>query len=159
MKLLVGLGNPGAKYTNTRHNIGFMFLDYLEQQQKLDKQVKTLKPETYMNQSGMAVVKKLSFYKLQPADLIVIHDDLDLPLGEYKIQFGKGPKLHNGVESVEQAIGTKEFWRVRIGVDNRSLENRVPGDLYVLQNFLPEEKTKLLKLFPEITKALIVLIK
>jgi len=160
MKLLVGLGNPGAKYLNTRHNLGFMFLDYLQQQQKLDKQIKTLKPETYMNRSGIAVAKELRFYKLQPTDLIVVHDDLDLRLGEYKIQFGKGPKLHNGVESVEKILGTKEFWRVRIGVDNRNAENRIPGESYVLQSFTPEELTLLqTSLFPTITPEVIRIIR
>lgn len=152
MKLLVGLGNPGAKYEQTRHNVGFMFLDYLKQQHKLDKQVQTLKPETYMNRSGIAVSRELSFYKLQPADLMVVHDDLDLKLGEFKIQFGKGPKLHNGIESIEHSIGSKEFWRVRVGVDNRVPDNRVSGESYVLQNFTPEELLLLqTKIFPNLT--------
>ena len=151
MKLLVGLGNLGPKYQNTRHNVGFLFLDFLVKNDLLDKQIKTLKPDTYMNQSGLAVAKKLSFYKLRPVNLIVVHDDLDLRLGEYKVQFGKGPKLHNGVDSVEKAIGTKDFWRVRIGVDNRIPDNRVSGESYVLQNFTPEELTILEnQVFPKI---------
>lgn len=159
MKLLVGLGNPGAKYEQTRHNVGFMFLDYLKQQQKLDKQVKTLKPDTYMNRSGIAVAKELSFYKLLPADLMVIHDDLDLKLGEFKIQLGKGPKLHNGIESVEQSIGSKDFYRVRIGVDNRAPDNRVAGEAYVLQNFTDDELTKLqTQVFPLVTQELLTVL-
>lgn len=152
MKLLVGLGNPGAKYEQTRHNVGFLFLDYLQKQQKLNKQIKTLKPDTYMNRSGIAVAKELSFYKLLPANLIVVHDDLDLKLGEFKIQFGKGPKLHNGIESIEHLIGSKEFWRVRVGIDNRVPDNRVSGESYVLQNFTPEELLVLqTKIFPNLT--------
>lgn len=156
MKLLVGLGNPGPKYQNTRHNVGFLFLDFLVKNNLLNKQVKTLKPDTYMNHSGMAVAKELNFYKLKPADLIVVHDDLDLRLGEYKVQFGKGPKLHNGVESVEKVLGTKDFWRVRIGVDNRIPDNRVSGKSYVLQNFTPEELSFLqTSIFPTITPGVI----
>jgi len=151
MKLVVGLGNPGVKYALTRHNVGFLFIDYLVENHLIDKQIKTLKPDTFMNRSGLAVVKELQFYKLKPADLIVIHDDLDLRLGEYKIQLGKGPKLHNGVESVEQSLGSKEFWRIRIGVDNRDPEKRVSGEHYVLQPFTLAELTLLKQtVFPKI---------
>jgi PTH1 family peptidyl-tRNA hydrolase len=151
MKLLVGLGNPGSKYLQTRHNVGFLFIDYLVKNKLLNKQFRTLKPDTFMNNSGLAVSKELNFYKLLPADLIVVHDDLDLRLGEFKMQLGKGPHLHNGVESVEKSVGTKEFWRVRVGVDNRDLENRVSGQSYVLQNFTTEELDMLHKqVFPKI---------
>ena len=151
MKLLVGLGNPGPKYLNTRHNVGFLFLDYLAKNSLLDKQVKTLKPDTYMNDSGKAVARELQFYKLKPVDLFVVHDDLDLRLGEYKIQLGKGPKLHNGVDSVEKAIGTKDFWRARIGVDNRIPDNRASGESYVLQNFDQSELELLeTQVFPKV---------
>src|SRR3989344_3218324 len=89
-----------------------------------------VKPQTFMNNSGEAVQKIINFYKIDLQDLYVVHDDLDIRLGEYKIQFGKGPKVHNGVSSIEQALGTKDFWRVRIGIDNKD----------VLGKFLPEEK-------------------
>ena len=139
MKLIVGLGNPGTQYATTRHNVGFQYIDYLITNQLLDKQTKTLKPDTYMNRSGIAVAKKLNFYKLKPVDLIVIHDDLDLRLGEFKIQLGKGPKLHNGIESIEQLLKTKEFYRVRIGIDNRNPNNRISEESYVLQSFTLSE--------------------
>jgi len=158
MKLIVGLGNPGAKYAQNRHNSGFMLVDYLKQNASFNSDVEYLKPQTFMNKSGDEVSRKLYFYKLKPEDLIVIHDDLDLRLGEFKIQKGKGPKVHNGVNHIEERLGTKDFWRVRIGVDARPLENRIPGDAYVLQNFLPEEKQILSQLFPEITKAIMALI-
>jgi PTH1 family peptidyl-tRNA hydrolase len=159
MKLVVGLGNPGTKYIHSRHNAGFMLVDYLEQSATFPANVRFLKPQTFMNKSGDAVSRELNFYKLKPEDLIVVHDDLDLKLGEFKIQKGKGPKVHNGVNHVEERLGTKEFWRVRLGVDNRPSSrlrpaSRITGDSYVLANFLPEEKARLEKLFPEIVRTL-----
>jgi PTH1 family peptidyl-tRNA hydrolase len=175
MKLVVGLGNPGEKYKNNRHNVGFMTLDRLVEQisnfqvpclrrraisnefsnsnfQNSKKQQAEVlkmgdlilaKPTTFMNSSGIAVKKLTSFYCLMPSALYVIHDDLDILLGEYKIEFAHGPKLHNGVYSIEQSLKTKDFWRVRVGVDNRDSENRIPGEEYVLQNFSQEEKVVL----------------
>jgi len=139
MKLIVGLGNPGSKYHLTRHNTGYMFIDYLLKNDLLDNQTKTLKPETYMNSSGNAVYKKLNFYKLTLGNLLVVHDDLDLRLGEYKLQMARGPKLHNGIKSVEQALGSVDFWRLRLGVDNRDEENRTSGENYVLEPFKKSE--------------------
>jgi peptidyl-tRNA hydrolase, PTH1 family len=135
MRLIVGLGNPGERYKNTRHNVGFIVLDKLVQELgfegwELSKKNQSLiinnqplyiyaKPQTFMNESGRAVSKLSTYYKLQPTDLHVIHDDLDIKLGEYKIQYGKGPKVHGGLNSIEEKLGTKEFWRVRIGIENR----------------------------------------
>lgn len=169
MKLIVGLGNPGEKYKLNRHNVGFMFVEYLckwvdDREWKMEKKFEAemceieiksekallVKPQTFMNDSGKAVQKISKNNNLMPNDLIVIHDDLDIKLGEYKIQIGKGPKLHNGIESIENHMHTKEFTRVRIGVDNRSVENRIPGEAYVLQNFTPEEIIILNGVFSEI---------
>ena len=102
-----------------------------------------VKPQTFMNRSGEVVAKIANFYKVTIDDLVVIHDDLDIRLGEYKIQKGVGPKVHNGLISVEEQLGTANFWRVRIGVDNRiqNSEFRIQGEDYVLADFLPEEKT------------------
>lgn len=104
-----------------------------------DLQLILAKPTTFMNSSGAAVKKLITHYKVNTSDLWVIHDDLDLRLGEYKIQFGVGPKLHYGISSIEKSLGTKDFWRVRVGVDNRKPENRIPGEEYVLQNFTKNE--------------------
>ncbi|HEX7542506.1 MAG TPA: aminoacyl-tRNA hydrolase [Patescibacteria group bacterium] len=165
MILIVGLGNPGKKYENNRHNVGYMFIDYL-----VDKltglrvnELKIVKTDCFMNQSGKFVKKLVS--KLansqtrQINNLIIIHDDLDIPLGKFHIQFGVGPQLHNGLESIENHLKTKDFYRIRIGVDNREQINetrpersrRIPGETYTLQNFFPEEK-KLLEteIFPKI---------
>lgn len=139
MKLIVGLGNPGEKYKNNRHNVGYMFIEHLEKI-GLPDGVVAKKTNTFMNDSGEAVKKLVNFYKVSPEDLYVVHDDLDIPLGQHKIQLGVGPKVHKGVASVEQFLIESEFWRIRIGVDNRDSQNRLPGEQYVLQDFTGEEK-------------------
>lgn len=139
MKLIVCLGNPGNAYVNTRHNAGFLVADTL-QDLKLPKDVVLKKSDAFMNESGSFVKKLTDTYHLLPGDLYIIHDDLDIKLGEYKIQFGKGPKDHNGILDIEDKLGTKDFWRVRVGVDNRPLDNKPMGEEYVLQNFSSEEK-------------------
>lgn len=143
MKLIIGLGNPGEKYRNNRHNAGFMLVEYLERL-GVPEGIVAKKTDTFMNDSGQAVSKLKNFYKIPLNDLYIIHDDLDLPLGQYKIQLGVGPKVHNGLISIEGVLGDINFWRVRVGVDNRDPQNRVPGEAYVLQDFTEEEK-KVLK--------------
>lgn len=152
MKLLVGLGNPGRRYLKSRHNIGFMVIDRIlsdilmvspHQVKKYHalvyyRQSKDLlftKPLTSMNSSGKTVGIIVNQYKLKTSDLWVIYDDLDLTLGAYKIQKGKGPKDHKGLLSIYKNIGKKDFWHVRIGVDNRDTKDRIGGEDYVLQNF------------------------
>jgi len=176
MKLIVGLGNPGAKYQNNRHNVGQLFVDYLINQ-LTDSRINKLKHDkhsnsqfvntlinnekivlvkllTFMNLSGPAVRKIIKNLKLKIKNLIVVHDDLDIPLGKFKIQKGVGPKLHNGIESIEKALQTKDFWRVRIGVDNRQKTGYVDGETYVLQNFRSDEKKIISDLFPKIYQRL-----
>lgn len=134
MKLIVGLGNPGAKYTNTRHSIGFMVLDRLlkdltsleksvwqkEAKDKIEvakiKDLVLAKPQTFMNACGFAVVSLVNFYKVAPIELWVIHDDLDLPLGKIKIRRGGGTAGHHGLESIVQQLGSLDFVRFRLGV-------------------------------------------
>ena len=155
MKLIVGLGNPGDQHKDNRHNSGFMIVDEIAKtlfNKEWSSVKKTqaaiiknenlfilAKPQTYMNQSGEAVKKLIDQYKVKSSDLWVIHDDLDIDFGNYKIQQGKGPKLHNGVKSIEEKIGKTDFWRVRIGVENRDKENKISGKAYVLQNFTEDE--------------------
>ncbi len=155
MKLIVGLGNPGDQHKDNRHNSGFMIVDEIaktllnKEWSSVKKTQATIiknenlyvlvKPQTYMNQSGEAVKKLIDQYKVKSSDLWVIHDDLDIDFGNYKIQQGKGPKLHNGVKSIEEKIGKTDFWRVRIGVENRDKENKISGKAYVLQNFTEDE--------------------
>jgi len=112
------------------------------------------KPQTFMNLSGPAVKKTIENCKLKIENLIVVHDDLDIPLGKFKIQKGTGPQLHNGIESIEKALRTKDFWRVRIGVDNRQKTGYMDGENYVLQNFQKDEESVINKLFPEIYQRL-----
>jgi PTH1 family peptidyl-tRNA hydrolase len=168
MKLIIGLGNPGEKYKNTRHNVGFVIVDKLkaklnanadwERNDKFKAEICKLslvdailaKPQTFMNESGKAVSRFVNFYNFDKEDLWVIHDDLDLKLGEYKIQNGVGPKLHYGVSAIEENLDSKQFWRVRVGVDNRLEGNRIPGEVYVLQNFTEEEIYKISPVIEEI---------
>lgn len=162
MKLITGLGNPDEKYLDTRHNVGFLLLDAIREKYHYDKEIlstewkkedlfsseicflkegsKVLamlqKPLTYMNRSGEAVAKIVKKFDIGQLDenFILIHDDLDIPLGRYKIQMGKSPFGHNGVKNVEERLGTVDFKRVRIGVEARENKN-IPGEDYVLSKF------------------------
>lgn len=156
MKLVVALGNPGSVYVNTRHNAGFLVVDEL-QTLKLPKDFVIRKSTVFMNDSGSFVKGLLNRYGLDPKNLLVIHDDLDIKLGEYKIQFGRGPKDHNGILDIEEKLGTKDFWRIRIGVDNRPLDEKPMGEEYVLQNFTDEERPILDKVIKEVCKKLVTL--
>ncbi|MEK7526665.1 MAG: aminoacyl-tRNA hydrolase [Patescibacteria group bacterium] len=154
MYLIVGLGNPGKEYEKTRHNAGFMFLDKLAKKLNLefkpDKYLKSdvivvtnkfilAKPTTFMNESGTAVALLSKKFGFKLEEIHVVHDDLDIALGLYKVQQGVGPKVHNGVNDIEEKLKTTDFWRIRIGVDNRDAVNRIPGEAYVLQNFNTDE--------------------
>ncbi len=162
MKFIVGLGNPGDVYIGTRHNVGFMLLDQLSselglQSFVLKKKLNSLvgkvndlvfiKPQTFMNGSGFGVEAVLKFYKQKNnagyQNLLVIHDDLDLDLGNYKIQYGKGPQAHNGLLSIYQHLRTKNFWHIRVGIDTRMSDRRVSSPVYVLQRFNNEQQAKL----------------
>lgn len=161
MILIVGLGNPGIKYANNRHNVGHLFVNYIVNELKGSRanELKIVKTDCFMNLSGIFVKKIIEKFKMKNEKLIIVHDDLDIPFGKFHLQFSSGPLLHNGLESIEQHLKTKDFWRLRIGVDNRTLTNetrpersrRIPGETYSLQNFLPDEK-KLLEtdVFPKI---------
>lgn len=171
MKVIFGLGNPGEQYANTRHNAGFMVLDeylhrYLPENRfsfsskfysdlYQDQNVILAKPHTFMNDSGKAVQNLIKFYKIQDFhDLYVVHDDLDLEVGSYKVQFGTGPKIHNGLLSIYRALGTEDFWHVRVGVDARQGDRTLPGYVYVMQNLSPDEKAGLLALGTKVAEQL-----
>lgn len=147
MILFIGLGNPGEKYKNNRHNAGYMVADS-------SKKVKVFKTNTFMNDSGGFVLSQLKKTGTDTSNLYIIHDDLDIRLGEYKVQFGKGPKDHNGLNDIYDKLGTKDFYHVRIGVDNRDITNRVLGEEYVLQDFANDERIVLEKVIKEICKKL-----
>lgn len=146
MKLIVGLGNPGKKFAGNRHTVGYMFVDFAR---------RGVKTNVFMNDSGDFVKKLLTANRYLLTALYVAHDDLDLPLGKYKIQFGVGPKVHNGINSVEEALGTGDFWRIRIGIDNRNNQDtryKIQGEKYVLQDFTKEELEILEGVFDAIVK-------
>lgn len=156
MKLIIGLGNPGIKYANNRHNVGYITVDSLLSTAH-SKNMIVKKSDKFMNNSGSFVLKNLKAYGIVPEALYVIHDDLDIKLGNYKIQFGKGPKVHNGLNDIYDKLGTKDFWHIRVGVDNRSAESRTKGEDYVLEDFTDEERHILDKAIKEICKKLAVL--
>lgn len=153
MKLIIGLGNPEYNYKNNRHNVGHMFCDYIKAQKKL-KKYKIVLSTNYMNDSGSFVLSQSKKDKLQLTDLYLAHDDLDLKIGEFKIQFAKGPKDHNGLNDIYEKLKSKEFWHIRIGVDNREVENKIEGKDYVLSDFTSEEKEILNNVFYKICKEL-----
>ncbi len=154
MILLVGLGNPGAKYENTRHNVGFMVIDEIARRQRvlLNKRkydsltgsthisgsdIILMKPQTYMNLSGNAVKSAVHSLKVDLDHMLILHDDIDLPLGRIKIKLGGGSAGHNGIRSIADVLSSSEFPRMRIGV-GRPPEFTDPAD-YVLEDFCPQE--------------------
>lgn len=154
MFLVAGLGNPGEKYHLTRHNIGFFFLDYLADKLRVNfsatkwqadaakamfgtEQVLLLKPQTFMNLSGNAVAGAAVFYKIPPEKIIVIHDDLDMPLGRVKVVVNRGTGGHNGIRSIVSLLGSKDFIRVKAGI-GRPVE-AIPIERYVLTKMTDSE--------------------
>ncbi len=162
MYLIVGLGNPGEEYAGTRHSIGREILLAAQKkfglpefapnaklqawvsEGKISKErVVLLLPETFVNKSGNAVGPTLRAYKIKPRNLVLIHDDVDILLGGTKLSFGRSSAGHKGVESVMRAVKTKDFWRMRIGVQKK---RRVPGENLVLQKFRGDELTTVKKI-------------
>lgn len=155
MKIIIGLGNPGEKYRNSRHNVGYMVIDEIKNRKLKTKNTVFTKTNTFMNDSGGFVKHLISQYPNIPiSDVYIIHDDLDLPLGTWKIQYAKGPKDNGGINSIEQVLGTDNFWRIRIGIDNRKPEERIPGEEYVLEDFTKEERKTIDRVIDEICKKL-----
>ncbi len=169
MYLLAGLGNPGPDYSLTRHNIGFIFIDYLIDKTGLSLRnskwkasvAKTslwgnpfliIKPETYMNLSGLAVARAAQYYHIDVDKIIIVHDDLDLPLGKMRLVFNRGAGGHNGVRSVIEHIGGKNFIRIRVGIDRPQKD--LPAAAYVLAKFSKEEKKIVAELLQNIEHAL-----
>lgn len=147
--LLVGLGNPGKEYESTRHNVGFMFLDYLEKHE-YPVSWKLERVETYMNQSGLAVKKFIKQHSIKPAHLVIIHDDLDIEFGKFKISFERNSAGHRGVQNIIDRLKTNKFWRVRIGIANRKLVAARKSDAvadFVLAKFTPGEQKQLDSVF------------
>lgn len=137
IKAIIGIGNPDKNLTFTYHNIGHLFLDFIKKgegwknkktfEYLKDKKYIFIKTLTYMNDSGIAVKEAKDYFKLLPENLLVVHDDSDIVLGEYKLQFSRGPAGHKGVASIIQHLKTKNFWRIRIGL--RKKTNTKAGDI------------------------------
>ncbi|MBT4153230.1 MAG: aminoacyl-tRNA hydrolase [Candidatus Magasanikbacteria bacterium] len=162
MKLIVGLGNPGSRYTKTRHNVGFMIIDALfeklaheglsspELSKKFNaviaggmvqgEKVFLVKPMTYMNNSGQSVGLIAHFYKIPAEDIIVIHDDKDIALGEIKMQKDRGHGGHNGIRSITEHLKTKDFHRVRVGIKSKNEKRMEDTSRFVLGKFSLFEK-------------------
>lgn len=162
MKLIIGLGNPGFKYVSTRHNIGFLVVDQIAHNHNISIAVKgfdacfgkgkigdiavlLVKPKTFMNISGISVKKSADYFKIDLADLIVVHDDIDLPFGTIRIKDGGGHAGHKGLISIIEYLGNSEFIRVRIGIGKPPDKSMV--EKFVLETFTDDE----MKLLPLIT--------
>ncbi|MFC2056604.1 aminoacyl-tRNA hydrolase [Chloroflexota bacterium] len=181
MKLIVGLGNPGRKYEKSRHNLGFMCLNYFARTQgiRFDKKqgrarigsgevggskMVVARPQTYMNRSGQAVSRLVKKYKVNLDSLLVIHDDLDLPLGKIRIRQGGGSAGHKGINSVAVELGSQDFARLRVGigrpavVEGSSETTEADTVVYVLSDFTSEEKGTVTQVIPVVSEAILCLL-
>ena len=173
MILIVGLGNPGAKYEKNRHNAGFMALDQIAEdysfpafktkfqghfaEGRIDgAKVALLKPQTFMNESGRSVQAAAKFYKIPPAQIIVFFDELDLEPGKIRVKTGGGNAGHNGLKSMQAHSGTPDFVRVRIGIGHPGDKAKVSN--YVLSDFSKTERAQLEKLLPALSQHLPLLL-
>lgn len=169
MKLIVGLGNPGKEYENTRHNVGFMVLDhYLNNDNWKNKfegffqivdygneKILFLKPLTYMNNSGISVVQASKYYDIEPNDIFVIQDDMDIEFGKHKLKKNSSAGGHNGIKSIISALNTDAFVRLKIGISHDKNKDTIN---YVLGKFSKEEMNTLnenYKLYNEIIESFI----
>lgn len=159
IKMIVGLGNIGTEYEHTRHNAGFWLIDELAWQWKVSlreekkfhgevvrasfngNDVWLLKPHTYMNLSGKAVSALAQFYKIQPNEILVVHDELDIPCGKIRLKLGGGNGGHNGLKDIQAKLGTPNFYRLRLGIDHPGDRNLVVG--YVLNKPSPEQRQQI----------------
>jgi PTH1 family peptidyl-tRNA hydrolase len=154
-RLIAGLGNPGREHVRDRHNVGWMVVDELARRHSGSfrskfsgrlaetrvggARVALLEPETYMNESGRSIAAAARFFKVPPEDVLVVHDDVDLPVGRLQARLGGGLAGHNGLRSISQALGTPEFQRLRIGVGRPERGDPRPVADYVLSPFAPED--------------------
>ena len=172
MLLLVGLGNPGSNYTNTRHNIGFKIIDAINSHFKLSKQkpkfkgllttgnidekkIYAIKPLTFMNNSGTAIKELIDYFKIDAKDVIVFHDDMDIDFGKIKAKFGGSSAGHNGINSIDKFIG-KDYSRVRIGIGKP--DKKISVSDFVLNDFTDDEQEHLEKITSNIIESLSILI-
>lgn len=159
VKVIVGLGNPGAEYAKTRHNTGARVLQAFREKNQ-NKKLILLSPTTFMNRSGAAAAKVVKS-KRAAANLVVIHDDLDLPLGSFKISFGRGSGGHKGVDSIIKKLKTRDFIRLRVGIAPATPAGKMKKPLgekavvdFILGRCTPKEEAKLKKLMPKLVEAI-----
>jgi len=179
VKLIIGLGNPGRLYANNRHNVGFMCLNHFARTQgiRFDKkqgqarigsgevagsQVLLAKPQTYMNLSGQSVSQLVKRFNINLSDLLVIHDDLDLPLGKIRIRQGGSSGGHKGIGSIITELGSQDFYRLRVGMGRPAtfFAEISEADIiaYVLSDFTSEEKEAITNVLPRVTEAILCLL-
>jgi len=181
MKLVIGLGNPGRIYAHNRHNIGFMCVNYFAKTQgirfdkkqgqarigageAIDNKVVLARPQTYMNLSGESVERLVRKFAINLNDLLVIHDDLDLPTGKIRIRHGGSAGGHKGIDSIIACLGSQDFNRIRVGIGRPAAiegyaedkENEIID--YVLSDFTPEEKKIITQVIPEVSQAILCLL-
>ncbi len=178
MKLIVGLGNPGRIYAGNRHNVGFMCLNYFARKQgiRFDKKqgfarigtgevagskIVLARPQTYMNSSGQSVSRLIQRFNIDLNDLLVICDDLDLPLGKIRIRHGGSSGGHKGVESIITELGSQDFSRLRVGIGRPGVAessteiSEADTIAYVLSDFTPDEKQTIAKVIPKVSEAIL----
>ena len=175
MKVIVGLGNPGKEYEKTKHNVGFLFLEYLEKKLNFEvskkfeesliseinyqgEKVVFVKPQTYMNLSGRAVQKIKNWYKIENKDIVIIFDDLDIPFGTIRYRQNGSGGSHNGMKNIIECLSSKDIQRIKIGIGGLKHENE---DLknFVLSKFNKDQLEKLEEVFDEVHKKIDELIK
>ena len=145
LKLIIGLGNPNKRYANTYHNAGRLFIDYAAE--RGDVSVKLVKSIGYMNESGVFVKKTLKKYNAKPEELMIVQDDSDIYLGNYKLSFGRGAAGHHGVENIQATLKTKNFWRLRIGIRPPNEKLRQKSEKFVLKKITAADKKILEEVF------------
>ncbi|OHB18048.1 MAG: hypothetical protein A2749_02245 [Parcubacteria group bacterium RIFCSPHIGHO2_01_FULL_45_26] len=151
IKLIIGLGNPDKKYENTYHNVGILFIDYLrEKHPEIHEILHIIKSEHFMNNSGSFVIKSMKRYNVNPEKLLIVHDDSDLVIGKFKLDFGRGAAGHHGIESIQQHLKTNDFWRLRIGIrpTDDKIERIKAGD-FVLKKISAKNKAIIERVFAE----------
>jgi PTH1 family peptidyl-tRNA hydrolase len=177
MKLIVGLGNPGRSYARNRHNIGFICLNRFARTQGIkfdrkkglarigtgkvaDNEVVLARPQTFMNNSGRSLSRLIKKFNIDLKDLIVIHDDLDLPPAKIRISHGSGSGGHKGINSIIQEIGSQDFIRLRVGIGRPDKPQISEDDIidYVLSDFTPAEKKVIDKIIPKVSEAILCLL-
>jgi PTH1 family peptidyl-tRNA hydrolase len=175
MKLIVGLGNPGRSYARNRHNIGFICLNHFARSQgvRFDRkqarartgmgkiagnEVVLAKPQTHMNSSGESVSRLVNKFNINLADLIVIHDDLDLPLGKIRLSSGSSSGGHKGINSIIKELGSQDFIRVRVGIGRPAGASEEEIIAYVLSDFSPEQRKTIAPVIPKVSEAILCIL-